>query len=189
MTSGGLTLAVGATHGAMKTLARVATFHGFDAWWPVLRSGWFWRRQQCWHSATVATTFLFVMTLATSQLQQACDVDGNTQEVAASYTFNSITIAGGADSNNQWMLAAKYSGGDFNVGLGTNDNSDIVLTAGYDISDATSLGFGLDAASGGTFNAVGVQVAHDLGGAKLTGAVGQVGGSTTVASLGVSFSF
>ena len=117
------------------------------------------------------------------------DVGGNTQELAASYTFDSITIAAGADSNNQWMLAAKYSGGDFSVGLGTNDNSDIVLTTSYNISDATSLGFGLDAASGGTFNAVGVQIAHDLGGAKLTGALGQVGGSTTVASLGVSFSF
>jgi outer membrane protein OmpU len=188
MKSGGLTLAVGATHGAMKTLARVATFHGFDAGSLYYTAGGSGVDNNV-GLGDGGNNVLVRFDSGDFSVAAGMDVDGNTQEIAASYTFNNITIAAGADSNNQWMLAAKYSGGDFSVGLGTNDNSDIVLTTGYNISDATSLGFGLDAASGGTFNAVGVQIAHDLGGATLTGAVGQVGGSTTVASLGVSFSF
>ena len=188
MKSGGLTLKVGATHGAMKTLARVATFHGFD------NGGLYYAAGGSGVDNNVGlgdggNNVLIRYDSGDFSVAAGMDVAGTTQELAASYTFNSFTIAAGVDNGNQWQLAAKYNGGNWNVGLGTNDNSDIVLTAGYDISDATSIGFGVDRASNGTINAAGLQVAHDLGGATLTGAVGQIGGATTVASLGVMFSF
>jgi len=188
MKSGGLTLAVGATSGAMKSLARVATFHGFND------GGLYYQAGGSGVDNNVGmgdggNNVLVRYDSGDFSVAAATDVAGATQELAASYTFNSFTIAAGVDTGNQWMLAAKYNGGAWNVGLGTNDNSDIVLTAGYNISDATSIGFGVDAASGGTINAVGLQVSHDLGGANLVGAVGQVGGNNTVASLGVMFSF
>ena len=188
MKSGGLTLKVGATHGAMKTLARVATFHGFD------NGGLYYAAGGSGIDNNVGlgdggNNVLIRYDSGDFSVAAATNVAGGTQELAASYTFNSFTIAAGVDNNQQWQLAAKYNGGNWNVGLGTNDNSDIVLTAGYNISDATSIGFGIDRATNGTINAVGLQVSHDIGGANLVGAVGQVGGNTTVASLGVMFSF
>ena len=188
MKSGGLSLKVGATHGAMKTLARTATFHGFND------GGFYYLAGGTGVDNNVGlgdggNNVLVRYDSGDFSVAAASDVAGTTQELAASYTFNSFTIAAGVDNNSQWQLAAKYNGGNWNVGLGTNDNSDIVLTAGYDISDATSIGFGVDAASGGAINAVGLQVSHDLGGANLVGAVGQVGGATTIASLGVIFGF
>ena len=191
MSSGGLKLAVGATHGAMKTTARIATFHGFND------GGFYYTAGGSGVDNNVSThndsgnNVLISYSAGDFKVAASADVAGTTQELAASYTFNSFTIAAGVDSSagTRFMVGAKYNGGNWNVGLGTNSNSDIVLTAGYDISDATSIGFGVDAASGSTINAVGLQVKHDLGGANLIGAVGQVGGNNTVASLGVMFSF
>ena len=189
MTSGGLTLAVGATHGAMKNTARIATFHGFD------NGGLYYTNGGTGVDNNISThndggnNVYLKYAAGDLTVAASSDVAGAAQEIAASYTSNSFTIAAGVNTNSDWMVGAKYNGGDWNVGLGTNSNSDLVLTAGVNISDATSIGFGVDAASGGTINAVGLQVSQDLGGASLIGAVGQVGGNTTVASLGVMFSF
>ena len=189
MTSGGLTLTVGATNGAMKSAARIATFHGFDDGSLLYAAGGPGVDSNVSTQNDGGNNVLISYASGDFTVRASTDVNGNNQEVGASYSFNNMTISAGADTASAWMLGVKYNGGNFNLGLGTNSNSDIVLTAGYDISDATSIGFGLDAASGGTINAVGLQVAHDLGGATLTGAVGQVNGSDTVASLGVQFSF
>jgi outer membrane protein OmpU len=188
MKSGGLTLAVGAKHGAMKTLARVATFHGFND------GGLYYTAGGSGVDNNVGlgdggNNVLVRFDSGDFSVAAATDVAGTTQELAASYTFNSFTVAAGVDSNSQFQVKAAYDGGQWNVALGTNDNSDVVITAGYDISDATSLGFGVDMDQNQNINAVGLQVSHDLGGASLIGAVGQVGGNTTVASLGVMFSF
>ncbi len=170
----------------MKTTARMATFHGFNDGGLYYTAG-----GTGVDNNDSGNNVLISYAAGDFKVAASADVAGATQEIAASYTFNSFTIAAGVDSSagTRWMLGGKYNGGNWNVGLGTNSNSDIVLTAGYDISDATSIGFGVDAASGGTINAVGLQVKHDLGGANLIGAVGQVGGNNTVASLGVMFSF
>lgn len=189
VSSGGLTMAVGATHGAMKTTARIATFHGFNDGGLYYQAGGTGVDNNISSHNDSGNNVLIAYEAGDFRVAASTDVAGTTQELAASYTFNSFTIAAGVDSNSDWMLGAKYNGGNWNVGLGTNDNSDIVLTAGYDISAATSIGLGVDAASGGGINAAGIQVSHDLGGANLVGAVGQVGGNTTVASLGVMFNF
>jgi outer membrane protein OmpU len=189
MTSGGLTLAVGATHGAMKNTARIATFHGFNDGGLYYTAGGSGVDNNISSHNDSGNNVYIKYAAGDLTVAASSDVAGATQEIAASYTSNSFTIAAGVNTSSDWMVGAKYNGGDWNVGLGTNSNSDIVLTAGVNISDATSIGFGVDAASGGTINAVGLQVSQDLGGASLIGAVGQVGGNTTVASLGVMFSF
>ncbi len=114
MTSGGLTLAVGATHGAMKTLARVATFHGFDAGSLYYAAGGSGVDNNV-GLGDGGNNVLVRYDSGDFSVAAGMDVDGNTQEIAASYTFNSFTIAAGADSGNQWMLAAKYNGGNFNA--------------------------------------------------------------------------
>ena len=190
MSSGGLTLAVGATHGAMRNTARVATFHGFNDGGLYYSNGGNGvdNGDGDFAQNDGANNVYIAYSSGDLKVAASTDVDGNKQEVGASYTFDAVTLGVAADTASNWMVSAKYDGGNFNVGLGTNQDSDIVLTAGYDISDATSIGFGLDAASGGNINSVGLQIAQDLGGATLTGAVGQ-NQSNTVASLGVMFSF
>ena len=190
MTADSLTLAVGATHGAMRNTARVAAFHGFNNGSMYYAGGGNgvdngdgdFAQNDGGNNIYVAYTAGDLKVAASS------DVDGNKQEVGVSYSMNGLTVGAAADNDNNFMLAAKYAGTGFNFGIGTNQDADIVLTANYDIAEGTSLGMALDMASGGDVNSMGVQVAHDLGGAKLYGAVGQNQGNS-IAQLGVMFSF
>lgn len=189
ISSGGLTLAVGATHGAMKNTARIATFHGFNDGGLYYTSGGSGVDNNISTHNDSGNNVYMKFAAGDLTVAASVDVDGDAQELAASYALNSFSFAAGVNDDGDFMLGAKYNGGNWNVGLGTNDNSDVVLTAGYDISDATSIGFGLDMDADQNINASGLQIKHDIGGANVFGAVGQVNGDTTVASLGVMFSF
>lgn len=181
-------MAVGATHGAMRNTARVATYHGFNDGDLYYANGGNGVDNGDFAQNDGENNVYIAYASGDFKVAASTDVYDNKQELGASYTFNSFTIGTAVDTDSNFMVSAKYNGGNWNVGLGTNQDSDIVLTAGYDISDATSIGFGIDAASGGNINSVGLQVSQDLGGADLISAVGQNQGNT-VASLGVMFSF
>ena len=190
MSASGLTLAVGATHGAMRNTARVATFHGFNNGSMYYTGGGNGvdNGDGDFAQNDGGNNIYVAYTAGDLKVAASTDVDGNKQEVGVSYTMNGFTVGAAADNANNFMLAAKYSGAGYNFGIGTNQDSDIVLTANYDIAEGTSIGLGVDMASGGDMNSMGVQVSHNLGGATVTGAVGQNQGNS-IAMLGVQFSF
>jgi len=128
MSSGGLTLAVGATNGAMKSLARVASYQGFNDGGVVGMDS---------NTSTLndsGNNIYIGYAAGDFKVAVGADIAGTTQDIAASYTVNSFTIGAGADSNNEWMIAASYDGGNWSAALGANSDNDIVLKAGYDIS-------------------------------------------------------
>jgi outer membrane protein OmpU len=186
MTSGGFTLRVGATHGAMRNTARVTTYLGFN------RGGIVGNDNSIGGTQTDGGNNVLVM-YKTGDLTVAAstDVDGVQQEVGVGYTMNGFNLGLGVNTADGWMFKAGYSGGNYAANLGLNSDNDAVLTFSYDISDATALAFGAEFSTDGgttTTDYIGAQVSHDLGGASLVGTIGQAN-DVTVAGLGVSFSF
>ena len=181
MTSGGLTLAAGATNGAMKSLARVASYQGFNDGGVIgfdsNTSGINDSGNNVYLSYAMGD---FVVGLGS-------DAAGNEQDIAVRYTVNSFTIGAGASTNDEWMVSGSLNLGDVSAAIGYNSDETAVLKVGYAISDATSLSLAVQNATAGT--SYGVSVSQDLGGASLTGTLGQNAAGTTLAGLGVMFSF
>jgi len=129
----------------------------------------------------------------------------------ASYTFSGWTVALGvqdvsdsvaankaaADAKDLTALSVGGTVGSFGVtGLITNTKAGtgIGLGASYEISAATKINAvvsSYDPSASGAKNttAYGIGVSHDLGGATLKAGIGQDAAETTIADLGVSFSF
>jgi len=184
MASGGLTLAVGATHGAMRNLARVASFQGFNGGGVIaFDTG---------HAGVTGLTdggnnVYLSYAMGDLVVGLASDVAGNEQDIAVRYTVNSFTIGAGANTNDGWMVSGSMDLGNVSASIGYNSADTAVLSVGYAISDATGLQFDVQNAAAGT--SYGVSVSQDLGGASLQGTLGQTAAGTTLAGLGVSFSF
>ncbi|WP_293440236.1 porin [Planktotalea sp.] len=186
MTSGGFTLRVGATHGAMRNTARVTTYLGFNRGGVVGNDNSIVGVQNDGGDNVLVMYKTGDLTVAAST-----DVGGLEQEVGVGYTMNGFNLGLGVNTADGWMFKAGYSGGNYAANLGLNSDNDAVLTFSYDISDATSLAFGAEFSTDGgttTTDYIGAQVSHDLGGASLVGTIGQ-NNDVTVAGLGVSFSF
>ncbi|WP_439143350.1 porin [Planktotalea sp.] len=192
MSSGGFTLRVGATHGAMRNTARVTTYLGFN------RGGVVGNDNSTANTQTDGGNNVLVMySMGDLTLAASTDAAGNAQEVGVAYTMNGFTLGLGANADNdaatdtEWMFKAGYNGGNYAANIGLNSDNDAVVTFSYDISDATALAIGAEFSTANgttTTDYMGVQVSHDLGGASLVGTLGQ-NNSVTVAGLGVSFGF
>lgn len=186
VSTGGLTMAVGATNGAMKTQARVATFHGFNDGGGLYAGG----NSGVDNNVGLGdggNNVLVTYAMNGFTLAAASDVAGTTTEFGASYAANGLSVGAGIDNGNQWMAKVGYSANGMSINVGTNDNSDIVVTGSYAASDALSLGLGYD--KDATGNNVGLNVAYSLGGgATMTANVARLHG-TSAAGLGVQFSF
>jgi outer membrane protein OmpU len=181
MTSGGLTLAAGATNGAMKSLARVASYQGFNdggvIGFDTNTSGINDSGNNVYLSYAMGDLVVGI----------GSDAAGNEHDIAVRYTVNSFTIGAGVSSNDEWMVSGSLKSGAVSAAIGYNSDETAVLSVGYAISDATSLSLAVQNAAAGT--SYGVSVSQDLGGASLTGTLGQNAAGTTLAGLGVMFSF
>lgn len=196
MRAGGVSVRIGATHGAAKTLARVATFHGFND------GGALYYGASGIDSNNSAlndsgNNILMQYTAGAITVGAATQINGDESDVAVRYNGGAWNVGAGIATDDTWMLAFGYSAGAFAVALGVNgnadDSNDIVATANYALSSATSINFGIDMDESTDTSNYGIQVSHDLGGASLIGNVGVVNsggaGEATVAGLGAFFSF
>ncbi|MDO6728140.1 MAG: porin [Cognatishimia sp.] len=136
-------------------------------------------------------------------------------DVRVDYAFGDIAVAASVDSsNNDWAIGASASFDAFSVDLGYGETAgaeQVNLTLGYSAGafgakvfyadNATADSLGLEGsyttgdvtvtavyAESGASEGYGIGVAYDLGGATLAGGIGEVN-NTTVADLGISFSF
>ena len=185
LSSGGLSLAVGATNGAMRSLARTLSYGeftggdlgtmGFDTAIGALADG------------NAPGNVYLSYAMGDLVVGIGSDIDGNEQDIAVRYTVNSFTIGAGMNNNDDWALHGSLDLGNASAAIGYNSNETALLTFGYDISDATALNLAVQDAAAGTSYAL--HISQDLGGATLTGSVGQTAASATVAALGVSFGF
>ena len=181
MSSGGLTLAVGATNGAMKSLARATSYQGFNDGGVVGMDSNTSLINDSGNNIYVSYTMGDVTVGAGS------NANGAVQDIAVKYTVNGFAIGVGVDNNDEWMISGTYAAGAAKFAFGYNSDETAVLSVGYAMSDATSLSFGYqNAAAGDTY---GVSVSQDLGGASLTGTLGRTAAGANVAGLGVMFSF
>ena len=181
MSSGGLTLAVGATNGAMKSLARATSYQGFNDGGVVGMDSNTSLINDSGNNIYVSYTMGDVTVGAGS------NANGAVQDIAVKYTVNGFAIGVGVDNNDEWMISGTYAAGAAKFAFGYNSDETAVLSVGYAMSDATSLSFGYqNAAAGDTY---GLSVSQDLGGASLTGTLGRTAAGANVAGLGVMFSF
>jgi len=183
---GGLTVAFGATNGAMRSLGRTATFYGFNdgGTFSVDNSaGAIVRRSDAQNNVYASYSNAGFTFGISSSINAATDVI----EFGASYSFGDFKVGLAANDDDDVMLSAKYNTDALDVGFGMNNADVAVLTLSYDVSPMLEIS-GAFADYDGTGRA-GLQVSYDLGGAKLIGAVGKVDGADATSSLGVIFSF
>jgi outer membrane protein OmpU len=157
MTSGGLSMAIGATNGAMTAMGRQIACFGFD-------DGGI-----CYHNAqagqlsdgTNTDNVLVTMNAGDFTVGVSSNGDGSTTEIGASFVAGGVSVGVAMDNDDRWAAKLGYTVGGVALGLGTNDASDLVLTAGYDVSASTALALAYtDKAAGQAF---GLQLTQDLG--------------------------
>jgi outer membrane protein OmpU len=195
----GLTVAFGNTNGAMRSLARLATYYGFN-------DGGIFGADNSNSTHTDARNNLLVRydfgtfsvagsygMPAQTNLGGAFNIGPRTvatgldvTEIAARYSANGITIGAGFDSANRWMVAGGYTMGDLSLTIGTNNTNLVVAGVGYKMGDWD---FGLALTSlGGTTNGA-IDVGYNLGGGvRLSATAASVAGVTTVGA-GALFKF
>lgn len=193
MRAGGLSVRIGATHGAAKTLARVATFHGFNDGGGLYIGGGTGIDSNNSALNDSGNNVLMQYTTGAITFGVATQINGDESDVAVRYNGGAWNVGAGIGTDDTWMLAFGYSAGAFSVALGVNgnadDTNDIVATANYAVSSATAINFGVDYDESVGESTYGLQVSHDLGGASLIANVGQTTAGNTVAGLGAFFSF
>lgn len=187
----GVSIRIGSTHGAMRTLARNAAFYGYN-------DGGTFSVDNSRGTAnelidSVHDTVLLQYTMGGFTVAAAADAStgGTAQELAVRYAANGFTVGIGGNDTNEWMAAVSYTSGDLTVGLGAADgvaaNKATTATVSYALSAATTLGLAVSDVAGTT--SYGLNVSHNLGGgATLSGTIGDTG-TATVAGLGVKFNF
>lgn len=185
MSANGLTVAVGATNGAMRSLARAATFYGFDDGGTIGFDNSVSDDQADGGNNVYASYATGGLTFGISS-----DVAGTTTEIGVQYAAGAFTVGLAASDTDSIMLMGKYSSDTLDAFLSFGDDSDdtteTVLGLSYDVSSTSEISVAI-ADNGGT-ESFGLQYSYDLGGASLVAAVGD-NGTTEVASLGVIFSF
>ncbi|MFK7877794.1 MAG: porin [Paracoccaceae bacterium] len=187
MTADGLTVTVGATNGAMRSLARQATFFGFNDGGTLGfdnsdGGGNAFARNSDANDVVYAAYETGGLTIGLSS-----DTAGNTAELAARYEVGSVSFGVGINDDDGWMLGVEYSGGALGVEVGINSESTLMVGLAYDVSSTFTISAALQDGDDG--DVIGIQGDYDLGGANLIGAIGQNKADDTVASLGVIFSF
>jgi outer membrane protein OmpU len=184
VTNGGLSMAVGATNGAMTAMGRQIACFGFD-------DGGI-----CYHNAQAGqlsdgsntNNVLVTMKAGDFTVGVSSNGDGSTTEFGASFVAGGVSVGVAMDNNDRWAAKLGYTLGGVALGLGTNDASDLVLTAGYDVSASTALAVAYtDKAAGQAF---GLQLTQDLGaGASFIADIQESATDSTRIGAGVMFSF
>lgn len=189
MRAGGLYVRVGATHGAAKTLARTATFHGFNDGGGLYIGGGTGIDNNTSALNDSGNNVLMQYTTGAFTVGVATQIGGTESDIAVKYDGGMWTAAAGFATDDTWMASFGYNGGTWSANIGTNNNEDIVAVANFAVGAATSINVGIDKPSG-MDPTVGLQVAHDLGGGvSLIGNIGQLSNGTNVGGIGAFFSF
>ena len=178
-----LTLALGNTNGAMRTLARHLTGGGFNDW-----GIYFFSNSASTHLDNGASANALVRYDAGAfSVAASSDLAGFTQEIAVQYAANGFNVGAGIDTDGRWMVKALYSMGDLSMGIGHNSNGVTSANVAYTMGD-WDMGLGVQNAGGNTD--FGVDVGYSLGGgARLSASAGVAGGGGTLIGAGVMFSF
>lgn len=183
--SGGASLTAGSTHGAIRKLARVAGFHGYNNG----GIGYFDNAPSSVTHNDGGQNLYAAYSVGGLTLGLSADAaeTGRETEYGVSYTMNNITVGAAASSNDFW--AAKVAGtvGGVSIALGVNELETTSLTASASMGAASTVSFGLmDTTAGSTY---GVELSHDLGGASLIANAQTDAADVTTAGLGVMFNF
>lgn len=176
----GLTIAAGATHGAMKSLARSVAFYGFN-------NGGVSAVDNNNGMGDGDNNVYVSYALGAATLGVSADAAFTGTEVALAYSAGNMGFGVGMNNDSDWMAKVSYTAGDLSVTAGTNSDDKSSLVLGYSMTEATSLGLGMQDATAGSSYAF--DVSHDLGGATLSATVGESAAGATEAGLGIQFNF
>jgi hypothetical protein len=186
--SGGASVTVGSTHGAIRKHARVAGFHGYNNG----GIGYFDNTPGA-DTQNDGGNNVYVNyasgNLSLGLSTTSAEVGGTrVVEYAASYSMNNVSVGFGANDGDFWAAKVTAKMGDVSVGLGVNEQERTSVTASMPLSASTSAAFGYQDSSAG--DRYGFQVSQDLGGgASLIANVQSDESSDTTAGLGVYFGF
>jgi outer membrane protein OmpU len=187
ISANGLTVAVGSTNGAMKSLARNAAYYGFNDGGVAGFDNNASTLNDSGNNVFVQYAVSSVKVGIGSNIPAAGAA--TVIDFGAQYSSNGFTVGAGADNTagaSKWMVAASYDGGAWSVGVGTASNNDVTLKASYDIGGGTTIGVAGESTGGNTN--FGLDVSHDLGGATASFTAAQVAGATS-AGAGIIFKF
>jgi outer membrane protein OmpU len=179
----GVSVAIGATHGAMRNHARVADFHGYN------NGGIFAVDNSTTGVQTDGGNNIYVsMKAGNLSFGVSSDVDGNSTEFGVSYAQDGFSFGVGANDADAWMARVGYTNGGLSVNIATNDLSDSIVQLGYEVSASTSISLAYeDNAAGSAF---GAQLNQDLGaGATFMANIAQTADNRTLLGAGVMFNF
>lgn len=201
ISSGGLSVRVGSTHGAAKTLGRALAYYGFND------GGVIGFDNNTTPLNDSGNNVLVQYTTGSFTVGIASDAGGNAQDIGVKYSAGNLTVGAGYGTTNGvnfqgsgaavkgdfWMAAIGYNFGQGSVSVGIGEdsggNQDIVGTLKYNVGSATTLGVAVESSDDNAETAYGLDVAYDLGGATLSGTVGKNGAGATVAGFGIFFGF
>jgi outer membrane protein OmpU len=178
----GLTLSVGNTNGAIRSLARTFAYYGFND--GGIFGGDTGNVGQADSGQNVYARYTFdAFTLGVSTTTAGGDV-----EVGARYSASGITVGAAISSGagNPYAIHAAYNGGDWTVQAGYNSTQRLLVSGSYTF-DAITVGAAVQTQGGAT--TYGLDVGYNLGGgATLSATVGVAGGNTRIGA-GAFFSF
>ena len=186
--SGGASITVGSTHGAIRKHARVAAFHGYNNG----GIGYF-------DNAPGADTqndggdnvyFNYAAGDLSLGLSTTSAEVGGTRviEYGVSYAMNNVSVGFGANDGDFWAAKVTAKFGDVSVGVGTNEQDRTSMTVDMPLTAATTGSFAYQDSSAG--DRYGFQVSHDLGGGvSLIANVQNDEADDKTSGLGVYFSF
>ena len=203
VSSGGAQITFGNTHGAIRKLARLAMWTGYDNGGLTAATnapGGLTQNDggdNIYASYSVGGLTLGLSTQMTENAaahRQPTVADqartGRDTEYGASYTMNGITVAAAATTADTDFWAAKVTGSvaGVSLGLAINEVETTAFTASGSIGAATTVDFGYQDSTAG--DRYGIAVNHDLGGnVSLIGDVHQDEAEVTTVGLGVYFNF
>ena len=183
----GLTLSVGNTNGAVRTLARTAYYYGYnDGGIYGADTGSTGTGFQTDGQQNVTARYNYdAFSVAVS-----APIAGGSAEIAARYSASGITVAAGVNTaaGNPYALHASYNGGDWTIGAGyASLNNRFVVGGSYNF-DAFTIGAAVQSTGGATD--YGLNVGYNLGGgATLSATVAVNAAGATTVGAGAFFSF
>lgn len=192
--AGGLSARIGSTNGAAKSLARSGAFYGYDDGGVVCGGANVCIDNNNSKLNDSGNNVLVQYTSGSFTIGVGSTIDGATQDIGVRYTSGNLTAGAGYSSDDEWMAMVSYGFGQGTATFGVSDTSaantmQIVGILAYDIGSATTLGLGVEHNEGASDTSAYLDVSHDLGGATLSGTIGQDVAGTTRAGFGIFFGF
>lgn len=179
----GLTLTVGGTNGAIRSLARTGIFYGYNR-------GGVWAADTTVGIHTDGAGNVAYASYAADAFTVGASVNvtgAANYEIAGRYSMDGLTVAAGFGTGNIWAIHGSYAMGDITAMIGYNSASVLVVGGSYAMGDIT-VGAALQNSGAGT--RYGANVGYNLGGgASIQGTIGRTEAAATVAGLGLTFAF